>query len=425
MVRRTKKKRGGMMALAKYASTTKDSDELAYPNTTKFLLTLNPLQWFYWIIFQQGAKAVANFKLFRRILKSYKISKNQYAVQYAELSEPQKKDFLYAAMLIKTHYNKRVGDTFEVLKPAQDIIYSCDDIESLDIQYRLMKSTNYKGPSDFNKVFKTNTPGKFENLFNNKVSIAKQKVKDEQKETEEKIKKEQKKSYFMRKTSKLQKDTQKLETETIQLDKSISMYRIQPIIEELFKVTDAEGKEYNYSYMIAFILNDIYPQPNAHSYITDKSPANNTPPIISMKDKLDNTIFAHEKHCKSVYSLWRTVQERFLKPASSTSEAPVGDKPEEKNEEKKEEKLSPAQEKIKKKQWVGDHDSLLDIRARAQRGPDKVKAVLWGKKLRIATLDEITRLCSQCKTFITIDEAIEYLKQNKTEYSRWDINDER
>jgi hypothetical protein len=329
MVRRTKNKRGGAaMAFAKYASTTKDSDELEYPNTTKFLLTLNPLQWFYWIIFQQGAKAVANFKLFRRILKSYKISKNQYAAQYAQLNESEKKDFLYAAILIKSHYNKRVGETFEVLKPAQDIIHSCDDIESLDIQYRLMKSIHYKGPNDFNKVFKINI-GKFEDLHNNKVNIAKQKVKNEQIELEEKLKKEQKKSYFMRKTSKIKKDATQLETETIQLDKSISMYRMQSIIEELFKYTDADGKEYNYSYMIAFILNDIYPHPNAYSYITDKSSHHNTPSIISMKDMLDSAKFLHETHCKSVYSLWRTVQARFLKPASSTSEIPVEEKQEE------------------------------------------------------------------------------------------------
>jgi hypothetical protein len=144
-----------------------------------------------------------------------------------------------------------------------------------------------------------------------------------------------------------------------------------------------------------------------------------------MKEKLNTTFFAHVKHCKSVHSLWKTVQERFLKPASSTSEAPVGENPEEKKEETKEEKLSPAQEKIKKKQWIGDHDNSLDIHHRGGRGPDKVKAVLWGKKLRIATLKEIADSCPQCKTFITIDEAIEYLEKNKIEYSRWDINDER
>jgi hypothetical protein len=384
------------------------------------------LQWFYWIVFQQGAKAIANFKLFRRILKSYKISKNQYATQYAQLSEEQKKDFLFAAILIKTHYNKRVGDTFEVLKPAQDILYSCDDIESLDVQYRLMKSTHYKGPDDFNKVFKTDNPHKFEDLFNNKVSIAKKQVEKEKKEAEEKLQKEEKKNYFMRKTKKLKKETTKLETETIQLDKSISMYRIQPIIEELFKYTDVDGKEHNYSYMIAFILNDIYPEPNAYSYIIDKSTSRNSAPIISMKEKLDNTIFSHEKHCKSVYSLWRSVQERFLKPADSTSEAPVGDSGG-KLEEKKEEKLSPAQEKIKKKQWVGEHDNSLDISKRARRGPDKVKAVLFGKnnKLRILTLQEIKEKCPQCKTFITIDEAIEYLDKHNIYYTRWDVNDER
>ena len=289
MVRRTKKLKGGFSTLFKYATLDKKTNRSRYPTVEKALLLLNPVMILYWILFQQGTKAVANFKLFTRILKSYKITKNKYQEQYNLLNDAQKKEFKYATFLIKGNYHQRVGHTYDVIKPTQDIMQSCDDIDSLDIQYRLMNSIHYKSPNDFNMIFGQNS-NKFEHLYNNIIEIAKKNIQGLQGQTDNELETEKEKVW--RNTRKLKNDKESLQLESDNLNKNIiSPERAQLLIENLFKVKNNENKEFNYSYMITYILHDIY---DNKSYI--------------IKDELDNINYTHKGDCNGAYNMFSTIK---------------------------------------------------------------------------------------------------------------------
>ena len=316
MVLRTKKKKvivggdsSGPAAFLKYLTANVSPSE-SHPKLSTFLLSLNPSQWLYWVVFQQGAKAIANYKLFTRILKSYKMTKDKYKNEYNALSETEKDDFLYASILIKSHYNERIGNTFEVIKPSQDIMESCDDIESLDTQYRLMKSKHYKDAADFNIIFKQNNPNKFKYLYENMKTEAAKSIETEQRDAVEKLAKEKEKSYLFRKTAKIQKQNDKLGVESEKMNENIiTLERAQQLIEKLF-VLNVNGKEVNYSYMIPYILHDIY----KGTYIPSK-----------VKD----IRYLHKSDCSSVNSLWTSVKAKYLNPmekydVSKKSEVKIG-----------------------------------------------------------------------------------------------------
>jgi len=308
MVRRTKKLKGGFLStLFKYATLDKTTNQSRYPSVEKALLLLNPAMILYWILFQQGTKAVANFKLFTRILKSYKITKNKYQAQYNLLNDAQKKEFKYATLLIKSNYHERISHTYDIIKPTQDIMQSCDDIDSLDTQYRLMNSIHYKSLNDFNMVFGQNS-NKFENLYNNIIEIAKQNIQGIQAQTDDALEKEKEKVW--RNTRKLKNDKESLQLEIDNLNKNIiSPERAQLLIENLFKIKNNENKVFNYSYMIAYILHDIY---------YDKS--------YIIKDELDKIKYTHKNDCNGAYNIFSNIKSSTMTTGTGMKRAMIDTK---------------------------------------------------------------------------------------------------
>ena len=127
----------------------------------------NPMIKLYLLILGEGVKAYANGKLFTKIIKSYNISKNKYVEQYDMLNDYDKEDFKWATILIKNHYHPKIGQTHKVLTSTKKIEEDyCDDVDSLDKQYTMIKSKKYKYTGDFLRVFQQNLTGegKFQKL---------------------------------------------------------------------------------------------------------------------------------------------------------------------------------------------------------------------------------------------------------------------
>jgi hypothetical protein len=306
MVRRTKKLKGGNFTdlidsiYAIFSSNKSPDDSKTYTFFRRFFTS--PVYFLYWILFQQGAKGVANYKLFKRIIQSYKITRNKYESDYKALDEKQKKDFIYAAILIKSHYHQRIGETFSVIKPAQDIMESCDDIESLDTQIRLMKSKHYKDPGDFNDIFK-NKVGKFEELYRGMSDIAKDSIDSNKQSADNKLERDNDRSYLFRSTRKIHRAKDKLTTESDKLDDGIiKLERAQQLIEDLFKIRKPDGKDVNYSYMILFILHDLY---DRDSFINSH-----------LKNQLSKIIYSHKSDCRAVNSATTSMRIKYMNPIS-------------------------------------------------------------------------------------------------------------
>jgi len=129
----------------------------------------NPLAYLLFVIVGQGMKTSANVELFTKIMKSYNIGKNKYEKEYEKLNDFDKEDYKVATLLIKNHYHEFIGKKHQIFTSIKKMEEEyCDDVDSLDKQYTLMKSKHYKVNTDFLKVFQQNlkqgVEGKFKKL---------------------------------------------------------------------------------------------------------------------------------------------------------------------------------------------------------------------------------------------------------------------
>jgi len=187
---RTRKKRGGSAPSGKKMSSKKRSllESMSYEENAKKQDDVNvkndvfkkimrmmpfPANLFVNPISAMAVKGLSNFKLIRKIMHSYVLTKNKFGKQYGIIIQDPKlrKEFDYACKLIKRYYDPNIGKQFQVLRTSKEIHRSCTEYRVLDKQFSLLRSareTNqHNNDTDILYVlgYGNNSSNKFESLY--------------------------------------------------------------------------------------------------------------------------------------------------------------------------------------------------------------------------------------------------------------------